>query len=78
MSQSLEKSGNFCPARRKSPKAKRIAKSLLFTFLNQVKIKCPNIGCNMTPEYSDYLSHLEKYSYSLYHCGIMNAYIMIF
>ena len=69
INQSIINSGNFCPVCRKSPKSKRIAKSILFTFLNQVKIKCPNVGCNITPEYSDYLSHLEKCSYRLYHCG---------
>ena len=34
-----------------------------------MKIKCPNNGCNITPDYSDYLSHLEKCNYRLYHCG---------
>ena len=68
INQSIEKSGNFCPLCKTKPITKRISKTLL-RFLNQVKIKCPNNGCNITPEYSDYLSHLEKCSYRLYHCG---------
>ena len=66
--QSLEKSGNFCPLCKTKPITKRISKTLL-RFLNQVKIKCPNKGCNITPDYSDYLSHLEKCNYRLYHCA---------
>ena len=59
--------GNFCPICKKTPITKRPNKTLI-RFLNKIKIKCTNKQCSETPDYSDYLSHLEKCPFKLYHC----------
>ena len=64
---SIKKTGNFCPICKTSPITKRSSK-VLIKFLNKIKIKCANKQCSETPEYSDYLSHLEKCPFRLYHC----------
>ena len=65
--ESIKKAGNFCPICKISPITKRNSKTLI-RFLNKIKIKCMNPQCQETPEYTDYLSHLEKCEYKLYHC----------
>ena len=64
---SMKLSGNFCPICKTSPITKRSSKTLV-RFLNKIQIKCPNNQCSETPEYLDYLSHLEKCPFKLYHC----------
>ena len=64
---SIKMTGNFCPICKASPITKRPSKTLI-RFLNKIQIKCINKQCSETPEYSDYLSHLEKCPFKLYHC----------
>ena len=45
----------------------REAKSLK-SFFGKVKINCANKGCKEKPNYFDYLTHLEKCDFRLYHC----------
>ena len=35
----------------------------------KIKIKCDNINCNETPDYDNYIGHLEKCKYRLYKCN---------
>lgn len=37
-------------------------------FFNEIRIKCPYKNCKKCPQYSDYVSHLEKCDFRLYHC----------
>ena len=64
---SIRLTGKFCPICKKTPITKRPNKTLI-RFLNKIKIKCTNKQCSETPDYSDYLSHLEKCPFKLYHC----------
>ena len=59
--------GNFCPICKTSPITKRPSKTLI-RFLNKIQLKCINKRCSEIPEYSDYLSHLERSPFKLYHC----------
>ena len=36
--------------------------------MNKIRIKCKNEQCKERPEYFDYVKHLEKFLYRLYHC----------
>lgn len=65
--ESIRLDGNFCPVCRKSPITRRPNKTLI-KFLNKIQIKCMNKQCSATPDYTDYLSHLEKCPFKLYHC----------
>ena len=61
------KINNFCPLCKSRPINFRKAKGLN-KFLNKIRIKCCNDQCKEKPEYFDYVNHLEKCRYRLYHC----------
>ena len=42
--------------------------------LGEIKIKCNNYPCKTTPDYNDYLSHLQCCNYRLYHCKNRGCY----
>ena len=42
-------------------------------YLNKIKIKCTNVGCQNYIPYSDYLNHLEKCQLRKYHCKNQNC-----
>lgn len=62
-------SGNFCPYCKIKPFKKTPTKAFLRKFLNKIKIKCINPFCKERIDYFNYLSHLEKCSFRLYHCN---------
>ena len=64
---SLKNSGKSCPCCKSKKAEFRLTKSLN-SFFGKIKIKCINKGCKDKPEYFDYIKHLEKCSYRLYHC----------
>ena len=42
-------------------------------YLNKIKIKCTNVGCQKYIPYSDYIDHLEKCQLRKYHCKNQNC-----
>ena len=56
-----------CPLCRKPFKSSK-CKALKKLF-EGIKIKCPNSPCDKTPEYLDYIEHLEKCNYRKYYCS---------
>ncbi len=42
-------------------------------YINKIKIKCTNVGCQKYIPYSDYVNHLEKCQLRKYHCKNKNC-----
>ena len=42
-------------------------------YLNKIKIKCTNVGCQKYIPYSDYINHLEQCQLRKYHCKNQNC-----
>ena len=68
LKESLTKVNNACPMCRKSPFNYSDCKALKKLFKN-IQIKCPNKPCNTNIEYSDYITHLKKCPFRIYHCN---------
>ena len=59
--------GSICPLCRANP-FKIIRSKGLKKFFQGVKLKCINQKCKRLIEYSDYVNHMEKCEFRLYHC----------
>ena len=65
--ESMKVCSRFCPLCKKKDFTIRPVKTLR-KFFNKIRIKCINKNCKEKPEYSDYIGHLEKCDFRLYHC----------
>ena len=66
--ESIEKVDDSCPICKNSPFQTTECKTIK-KLLAKFKFRCPNIPCDVNPEYSDFLDHLEKCKFRKYHCN---------
>ena len=65
--QNLSNGNLCCPLCKSKQFNPRKAKGLK-KFLNKIRIRCNNKQCREMPEYFDYVNHLEKCPFRIYHC----------